>query len=412
MQAQVQNRFDVELYRRDFPTLHQEVYGKPLTYLDNGATTQKPKSVIERIARYYQQENSNVHRGVHFLSQQATTAFEEAREQVRAYLNAERHEEIIFTSGTTAGINLVAQSWGRKNLNAGDEVVITAMEHHANIVPWQMICEEKQAKLVVIPMDNTGTLITENLENYITPKTKMISVVHVSNVLGTVNPVELLIKKAREVGALCLVDGAQAVQHKKVDVTKLDADFYVFSGHKLFGPTGIGVLYGKYDILDSMPPFLGGGDMIKTVTFQKTTYNELPHKFEAGTPNIAAVLGLSEAIKYVEKIGLDAIELWEHEMLNYLTNSLTQFPEIEFIGTAEHKISAVSFNVAGAHPYDVGTLLDKMGVAVRTGHHCGQPIMDFFQIPGTVRASLAFYNTYADVDRLCEALKKVIPLVR
>jgi cysteine desulfurase/selenocysteine lyase len=412
MQAEVQERLNVEWYRRDFPTLHQEVYGKPLTYLDNGATTQKPKSVIERVAKYYDTENSNVHRGVHFLSQQATNEFEEARKLVQHYIGAEQSAEIIFTSGTTAGINLVANSWGRKNLKAGDEVVITAMEHHANIVPWQMICQETGAKLVVLPMDKTGSLIDDYIENLITEKTKMVSVVHVSNVLGTVNPVEKIIEKAHEVGALCLVDGAQAVQHKKVNVTTLDADFYVFSAHKLFAPTGVGVLYGKSELLNDMPPFLGGGDMIKTVTFEKTTYNELPHKFEAGTPNIAGVIGLGEAIKYVNTIGIEKIELWENELLAYLTESLKQFPEIEFVGTAKNKTSAVSFNVSGAHPYDVGTLLDKMGVAVRTGHHCGQPIMDFFGIPGTVRASLAFYNNFADVDRLVAALKKVIPLVR
>jgi len=412
MQTELNERLNVEWFRQDFPTLHQEVNGKPLSYLDNGATTQKPKQVIERIGRYYENENSNVHRGVHYLSQMATSAFEEARQAVANYLGANRNEEIIFTKGTTESINLVSQSWGRKNLNPGDEVLVTAMEHHANIVPWQIICAERGASLKVIPMDNTGTLILDNIDQLINEKTKFVSIIHVANALGTINPVEFIIDKAHKVGALVLVDGAQSVQHLKINLKDLDADFFTFSAHKLYGPTGVGVLFGKYDVLDAMPPYQSGGDMIKTVSFEKTTYNELPHKFEAGTPNIAGVLGLAEAIKYVNGIGLNLISNWENELLSYLTESLANFNEIEFVGTAKNKTSVVSFNVKGAHHYDVGTLLDKLGVAVRTGHHCAQPVMDFFKIQGTIRASLSFYNNFADVDRLTAALKKVIPLVR
>ena len=397
--------FDVERIRKDFPILHQQVNGCPLVYFDNGATSQKPQSVIDSIVHYYSAYNSNIHRGVHHLSQLATSAYEQAREEIRAFIQAKSADEIIFTRGTTEGINLIAQTWGRNYLKQGDEIVITAMEHHANIVPWQMLCEQTGAVLKVIPMDNRGELILEEAEKMIGVRTRLLAMMHVSNALGTINPVKQLIQLAQKFGAMTLVDGAQAVPHFPVNVQELDCDFYVFSAHKVLGPTGIGVLYGKLQLLNEIPPWQGGGDMIRTVSFEKTTYNDSPLKFEAGTPNICGSIAMAEGIRYWNALNHDAV--WEHEqlLLHYATERLKEIDRLKIIGEAAHKVPVISFLIDGLHPYDVGFILDKKGIALRTGHHCAQPIMDFFGIPGTLRASFSFYNTTSEIDRMIESIK-------
>jgi len=398
--------FDVEKIRSDFPVLHREVNGNPLTYLDNGASSQKPKQVIDRMTRYYEHEHANIHRGVHHLSQRATDAYEQVREATCNYLNAASSREVLFTRGTTESINLVASSWGRHFLREGDEIIVSTMEHHSNIVPWQMICEEQGAKLKVIPISRAGELDMEALQGLLNERTRLVSVVHVSNALGTINPVEEIIKLAHQHDALVLLDGAQALPHMKVDVSALDVDFYAFSAHKMLGPTGLGILYGKESLLNSMPPYQGGGEMIERVTFEKTTYNELPFKFEAGTPNIADAIAFGSALEYYDE--LDQNELIAHEqgLLAYASGRLSQIEGIEFVGTARDKAGVLSFNLKDVHPFDVGTILDQMGIAVRTGHHCTQPLMDFYGITGTVRASFAFYNNQSDVDALVGGVEK------
>ncbi|WP_079642040.1 cysteine desulfurase [Sphingobacterium nematocida] len=404
--------FDIHKVRADFPLLKREVNGKPLVYLDNGATTQKPQSVIDAIIHYYSDMNSNVHRGVHYLSQISTDAFEVTRRKVKDFINAEEEVEIIITKGTTDSINLVAQCYGKAFIGEGDEIVISAMEHHSNIVPWQMLCEEKGAVLKVIPMDDRGMLDMEAYRKLLSDKTKIVSVTYVSNALGTINPVEEIISLAHENGTPVLLDAAQAVQHIAIDVQKLDVDFLVFSGHKMYAPTGVGVLYGKAKWLNAMPPYQGGGDMIKDVSFEKTTYNVLPFKFEAGTPNIEAGICLAAAIDYITEIGIDRIKVYEDELLAYATEQLQDIEGVRIIGTADKKSSVLSFVVDGVHPYDIGVILDKLGIAVRTGHHCAQPIMDQFAIPGTVRASLAMYNTKEDVDTFIAGLKRALNMLR
>lgn len=411
MADSVKKPFNVREIREQFPALRQTIYGKNLIYFDNGATSQKPQVVLDAINRYYSKDNANIHRGVHYMSQKATGEFEEARKTIQLYLNAKKSEEIIFTKGTTDSINLVAFSFGEL-LTAGDEIVITAMEHHSNIVPWQMLCERKNLKLRVAPINSKGELIIDEFDKLLNPKTKLISVTHISNTLGTINPVKDLIKKAHAVGAKVLIDGAQSIQHLKVDVRDLDCDFYTFSSHKVFGPTGIGVLYGKEAILDSMPPYQGGGDMIAKVTFERTTYNELPHKFEAGTPHIAGGICLGEAIRFLSSQDLDGIQKHEKYLADYAQDMLDTFEGVRIIGEAKEKTSVVSFVVDKIHPFDIGTLLDKQGVAVRTGHHCTQPLMDFFKIPGTVRASFAFYNTKEEVDIFIAAVEKSISILK
>ena len=394
------------MQREDFKILGQEVNNRPLVYLDNAATTQKPESVINAISEYYRTINSNIHRGVHHLSQLATTRFEEAREAIRRYINAKNSYEIIFTRGATESINLIANSICRAYLKAGDEVIVSEMEHHANIVPWQMACEIAGANLKVLPFDDSGVLMIEKLEELITPKTKIISITHISNSLGTINPIEKVIRIAHSHNIPVMIDGAQAVSHEKVDVQQLDCDFYCFSGHKMYAPMGIGVLYGKEKWLNTMPPYQGGGEMIQQVTFEKTTYNELPFKFEAGTPAVSDVIGLHTAIQYIEKLGIDKILQHEQKLLQYATEQLSVIEGLRIYGTAPQKAAIISFNLEGIHPYDVGVIIDHLGVAVRTGHHCTQPVMQHFQIPGTVRASFALYNTQEEVDRLVEAVKK------
>jgi cysteine desulfurase/selenocysteine lyase len=405
--TQFRTGFDVEKIREDFPILKQRVYGKPLVYLDNAATTQKPRAVIEAIQKYYSEENANVHRGVHFLSEKATQAYEGARSRIRQFINASKDREIIFVRGTTEGINLVVNSYGRQYVQRGDEIIISAMEHHSNIVPWQMLCEEKGAHLRVIPMNDAGELLIDEYEKLLNERTKFVSIVQVSNSLGTINPVRQIIQMAHNYGIPVLIDGAQAVQHIPVDVKDLDCDFYVFSGHKIFGPTGIGVLYGKEKWLEAMPPYQGGGDMILSVTFEKTTYNTLPAKFEAGTPHIEGGIGLGVAIDYVSKIGLNNIAAYEHELLTYATEALSEIEGLRIIGTAKEKASVLSFVLEGVHPHDIGTILDTEGIAIRTGHHCTQPVMQRFGIPATARASLAFYNTKEDIDTLVRGIYKV-----
>lgn len=404
--------YDVDNVRGDFPILKREVNGKPLIYLDNSATTQKPDLVIEAIHHYYSHQNSNIHRGVHHLSQEATSAYEEAREKVRRFINAPSKEQVLFTKGTSDSINLVASSFGRKFLNEGDEVIISGMEHHSNIVPWQMICEERGAILKVIPVSDKGELNMEEYEAMLSEKTKIVSVVHVSNSLGTVTPVKEIIEKAHTRNIPVFIDGAQAAPHMKIDVQELNADFYAFSAHKMFGPTGIGVLYGKEKLLDSMPPYQGGGDMIETVTFEKTTYNELPHKFEAGTPHIAGGIGLGYAIDYINQIGLDNIWKYEHELLAYATKRMEDVEGLRIIGQAVNKASVISFLVEGTHPYDIGMILDKLGIAIRTGHHCTQPLMERFEIPGTARASFALYNRKEEVDALVNGIAKAANMLK
>lgn len=397
---------DIQKYRQDFPALHQEIYGYPLVYLDNAATTQKPKQVLDALSQYYAYDNSNVHRGVHHLSQKATDQFEQARITIQQFLNAKHEHEIVFTKGTTEGINLVAATFGRTFLKPGDAVIISALEHHSNIVPWQLICDQQDAELRVIPMNDRGELILEEFGKMLDEKVKIVSVGYVSNALGTVNPVREIIQRAHQFDIPVLLDAAQAVQHIPIDVQDLDVDFLVFSSHKIFGPTGMGVLYGKEKWLDIMPPYQGGGEMIETVTFEKTTFNKLPFKFEAGTPHIAGAIGLDIALRYVRKIGLKKIHAYENELLEYAISELATIEGLKFIGQAQHRAGAISFLLDGIHPFDTGEILDKMGIAVRTGHHCTEPIMGFFQIPGTVRASFSFYNNKADVDRLKEGILK------
>lgn len=400
--------FDVEKIRKDFPILKTRVHDKPLVYLDNAATSQKPISVIKKAQEYYSSMNSNIHRGVHALSQVSTEAHESARIKIKKFINALGKNEVIFTRGTTESINLVAQTYGRANLKEGDEVIISHMEHHSNIVPWQLICEEKNAKLKIIPINDDGELIFEEFEKLISDRTKIISIVHISNSLGTVNPIEKIIKLAHQNKIPVLIDAAQSIVHMPIDVQKLGCDFLAFSGHKIYGPTGIGVLYGKIDLLDAMPPYQGGGDMIANVKFSGTTYNELPFKFEAGTPNIGGAIGLGEAIDYVNKIGIENIALHEQELLDYATDAVSEVPGLKIIGTAKEKVGVLSFVLDNVHPHDIGTFLDFEGVAIRTGHHCTQPVMDRFSIPATSRASFAMYNTKEEIDVLVNGLKKIV----
>ena len=395
--------FDVAEVRKDFPILDQTVHGYPLAYLDNAASAQKPRAVIDAISRFYLADYSNIHRGVHALSERSTRLYEEARIKIQHFVHAADPHEIVFTRGTTEGINLVAQTWGRRNLGAGDEVLISALEHHSNIVPWQMLAEEKGARLRVAPVNERGEV--EGFE--LTDRTRLVAMAHISNVLGTIVPVREVVKQAHARGIPVLVDGAQAIPHMRVDVQELDCDFYVFSSHKLYGPTGIGILYGKMAQLEAMPPYQGGGDMIRTVTFEKTTYNTPPFKFEAGTPDIAGVIGLGAAIDYVHEIGMENMAAHEAELLEYATRELEKIEGLRILGTAKHKAAVISFVLEGIHPHDVGTILDRYGVAVRTGHHCAQPLMDRFGVPATTRASLAFYNTRQDVDALVGAIHKV-----
>ncbi len=404
--------FDVESIRNDFPILKQLIHGKPLCYLDNAATTQKPKVVINSLVNYYSTINSNIHRGVHFLSGTATDAYENARLKVKNFINAASEKEIIFTRGATESINLVANSFGRSNLNEGDEIIISAMEHHSNIVPWQLIAAEKKAVIKVIPITDEGEIIFDEFEKLISDKTKIISVVYVSNSLGTINPVKQIIETAHKHNIPVLIDAAQAVNHLPVDVQKLDCDFLAFSGHKIYGPTGIGVLYGKENLLDLMPPFMGGGDMISKVTFEKSTYNDLPFKFEAGTSNIAGAIGLGTALDYVSSIGIEIISKYETEILNYASQSLAEVEGLKIIGNSKNKSAVISFVFDNIHPHDIGTFLDFEGVAVRTGHHCTQPVMDRFNIPATTRASLAMYNTKDEIDVLVNGLKKIIEVFK
>ena len=398
---------DVVTIRSDFPILEHEVHGKPLVYLDNAATSQKPRPVIDAISRFYANTNANVHRGVHTLSVRATELYEGAREKSRAFINAAEAAEIVFVRGTTEAINLVASSFGAARVRAGDEVIISAMEHHSNIVPWQMLCQRSGAKLRVIPIDRRGEIKLDEYRKLLNERTRIVAVSHVSNSLGTVNPVDEIISLAHERGIPVLIDGAQAVPHFRVDVRALDADFYAFSGHKMFGPTGAGVLYARKSLLESLPPYQGGGDMIASVTFEKTTYNVLPHRFEAGTPDIAAVVGLGAAIDYIHALGYDAIESYENELVAYAADALARVPGVTLVGTPTHRVGVVAFTVEGIHPHDAGMILDHEGIAIRAGHHCTQPLMDFFEVPATNRASFAFYNTRAEVDRLVAALAKV-----
>lgn len=403
--------FNVEAIRRDFPILDAHVNGRPLVYFDNAATSQKPLVVINAIEEYYKATNSNVHRGLHYLSNKATNEFEESRKVIAAHLNAS-HDEIIYTRGTTESINLVAFSFGEAFIKSGDEIIISYMEHHSNIVPWQMLCERKNAVLKVIPITEEGELILDEYKKLLSPKTKLVAVTHVSNTLGTINPVEEIIEEAHAKNIPVLLDGAQAAPHMKIDVKKLDVDFYCFSGHKIFGPTGIGILYGKSKWLSQLPPYQGGGEMIRAVTFAKTTYSEPPLRFEAGTPNIEASIVLAQAINYINKIGLDAIAMHEHNLLEYATEKVQKIEGSRIIGTAQNKSSVISFVVEGIHPSDIGILLDKQGVAVRTGHHCTQPLVDFYKIPGTARASFAFYNTFEEIDIFVKALNKAIAMLK
>lgn len=407
----VSPKLDVERIREDFPILHQEVYGKPLVYLDNAASSQKPKQVIDTISNYYQTTHANIHRGVHYLSEKATAQYEAARETARQFINAGSVQEINFVRGTTEAVNLVAQAYGRKFLKPGDAILITAMEHHSNIVPWQMLCEQTGAELRVLPVCEDGTWDMDELPQLLDEKVQLVSAVHVSNTLGTINPVKELIQQAHSANAVVILDGAQAAPHMNIDVQDLDVDFYAFSGHKVFGPTGIGVLYGKTDLLDKMDPYMGGGEMIRNVSFAKTTYNDLPYKFEAGTPNIAGGIGLGAALEYVQQLGLDNIAAYEQDLLCYANEKLESIEGIRFIGTAPDKASVISFLIGDHHPYDVGVLLDKQGIAIRTGHHCTEPLMGRFSIPGTCRASFAFYNTKEEVDRLVKGLEKAVGML-
>ncbi len=403
---------DVEALRRDFPILARKIHGHPLVYLDNAATTQKPESVIEAIADMYRRSYANIHRGVHTLSVEATDAYEQAREKVRAFVNAAETGEIVFVRGTTEAINLVAQTFGRQRVGEGDEVVVSALEHHSNIVPWQLLCDEKRAHLKVLPIDRTGEIRVEELERLLTPRSRIVAIAHVSNALGTLLPVRRIIEIAHARGVPVLVDGAQAVPRLAVDVRALGCDFYAFSAHKVYGSTGVGVLYGRAELLDAMPPYQGGGDMISSVTFAKTTWNVLPYKFEAGTPNIVGAIGFGAAIAYLAKIGLENVTAHETDLLDYATRSLTALPGLNVIGTAREKIGVLSFTLDGIHPHDIGTVLDQEGIAIRTGHHCAQPVMEFFGIPATARASFALYNTRGEIDALVEGIRKVQRMFR
>ena len=402
--SQTAASLDVQAIRKDFPILDQEIFGHPLAYLDNAASSQSTRQVVEAMSNFYYKDRANVHRGVHALSQRATDLYEGARVKAQRFLNAESYQEIIYVRGTTEGLNLVASAYGRANVGAGDEVIISAIEHHSNIVPWQMLCDEKGARLRVIPMNDCGELMYDEYLKLLNERTKIVAVNHVSNALGTINPVAEIIEKAHEVGAVTVIDGAQAVPHMPVDVRELDADFYTFSSHKVFGPTGIGILYGKRALLEATPPYQGGGDMIASVTFEKTTYNELPYKFEAGTPNIADPIGLGVALDYVQEIGLDRAAAYEGELLDYATEKVGALDGVTLVGTAANKASVMSFTIDGGQPHDAGTILDREGVAIRAGHHCAQPVMDFFCVPATVRASFAFYNTREEIDQLANAV--------
>ncbi|HUD64839.1 MAG TPA: cysteine desulfurase [Candidatus Sulfotelmatobacter sp.] len=399
--------FDVERVRADFPILRQQVRGCPLVYLDNAATSQKPKAVIDAIVRYYEHDNSNIHRGVHYLSERATEEYEAARKVLQSFLGAARPAEIIFVRGATEAINLVAQTYGRTHVAAGDEVLITAMEHHSNIVPWQLLCEEKGAKLRVAPINDDGDLVLEEFEPLLGPRTKIVAVGHISNALGTVNPVATITRMAHAKKIPVLVDGAQAVPRVAVNVQELDCDFYAFSGHKAYGPTGIGVLYGKAALLEQMPPYQGGGDMISSVTFEKTIYNKVPHKFEAGTPNISGAVGLRAAIEYLDHVGMDNIAAHEHELLEYATDAISEIPGVRLVGTAKQKAGVISFVMDGVHPHDIGTILDQEGIAIRTGHHCAQPVMERFGVDATARASFGLYNTKQEIEALVRGIQKV-----
>lgn len=402
------NTYNVKIVREDFPILKKLIHGKPLCYLDNAATAQKPQTVIDALNNFYLSQNANVHRGVHHLSQVSTKAFEDTRIKIKDFINAKSEKEIIFTRGTTESINLVANSWGRQNIKEGDEIIISHMEHHSNIVPWQLLCQEKKAKLRVVPVNDRGELIFEEYKKLLNDKTKLVSIVFISNSLGTINPVDKIIQAAHAIGVPVLLDAAQAITHTNIDVQKLDCEFLAFSGHKLYGPTGIGVLYGKEKFLDEMPPYLGGGDMIAKVTFEKTTYNELPYKFEAGTSNIAGAIGLGAAIDYVNKIGMHNISDHENKLLRYATDLISEIKGLKIIGTASEKCSIISFTLENIHPHDIGTYLDYEGIAIRTGHHCTQPLMHRFNIPATSRASFAMYNTIEEIDYFIQSLKKVI----
>jgi len=399
--------FDVQKVRADFPILRREVHGHPLVYLDNAATSQKPKAVIDAIVRYYEEDNANIHRGVHYLSERATRDFEDARKAVQLFLHAAHTSEIVFVRSATEAINLVAQTYGRVHVGADDEVLITAMEHHSNIVPWQLLCDQKRAKLRVAPINERGELILEEFERLLSPRTKIVAVSHVSNALGTVNPIAAIVKMAHARNIPVLIDGAQAVPRLAVNVQELDCDFYVFSGHKAYGPTGIGVLYGKSALLEAMPPYQGGGDMISSVTFAKTIYNKVPHKFEAGTPDMAGAVGLHAAIDYLHGLGMENIAAYEHELLTYATEAISALPGVRIIGTAKEKAGVLSFVVEGIHPHDIGTILDQEGIAIRAGHHCAQPVMEFFNVDATARASFGLYNTKEEIDALARGIEKV-----
>jgi cysteine desulfurase/selenocysteine lyase len=402
--------FDVDRIREDFPVLRQQVHGKPLVYLDSAATSQKPKAVIDTVTQYYLAENSNVHRGIHFLSERATQAFEDARAKVARFLNASDAKEIIFVRGATEGINLIAQSYGKMRLKAGDEILLTAMEHHSNIVPWQMLCQETGAVLRVVPINDHGELLIDDYEKLLNARTRLVSVVHVSNALGTINPVKQIVEMAHSRGVPVVIDGAQAAPHLPVDVQELDCEFYVLSGHKLFGPTGIGIVFGKAHLLEAMPPYQGGGDMILSVTFEKTLYNVVPFKFEAGTPHIAGAIGLGAAIDYLAGVGLERISAYERELLAYATDAVSTIPGLRIIGTAKEKAGVLSFVLDGIHAHDIGTILDQEGIAIRTGHHCAQPVLQRFGVPATARASVAFYNTAREIDALVQGIHKVTDL--
>ena len=408
----ISKAWDVEQVRSQFPILHRKVKGKELVYLDNAATTQKPQQVIDALSGYYSGYNANIHRGIHTLADEATAAFERTRDNVRSFINAENREEIIFTSGTTQGINLVASSWGRKNVKKGDEVLISSLEHHSNIVPWQMLCEEKEAVLKVIPVTEEGEIDLEEFRKLLSYKTKIVAVNHASNALGTINPIKHIIAEAKKFGAAVLIDGAQSAAHLEIDVQELGMDFFVFSAHKMYGPTGVGVLYGRKDVLNAMPPYLGGGEMIKEVTFEKTTYNELPYKFEAGTPNIADVIAFGVAIDFINQTGKRGIHKHETFLLYMATSMLREIDGLKIIGTAKEKVSVISFVIEGLHPQDIGILLDNAGIAVRTGHHCTQPLMACYNIPGTTRASFAAYNTEEEVEKLAAGIQKVIKILK
>ena len=405
-------KLNIDQIRADFPVLHQQVNKAPLVYFDNAATTQKPKAVMDALTAYYEQDNANIHRGIHTLAERATTAYELTRKKLAAFLNAPSTDQIIFTSGTTAGINLVAQTFGRANVGKGDQIIVSNLEHHSNIVPWQMIAEEKGAEIKVIPVSDEGVLDIEALKGLLNPKVKLVAVNHVSNAIGTINPIAEIISLAHAVGAKVLIDGAQSVAHLAVDVQALDLDFFVFSAHKLFGPTGVGVLYGKRELLEAMPPYQGGGEMIKEVSFSGTTYNELPYKFEAGTPNIADVIAFGAALDYVQAIPAEALAAQEEALLAYATEKLQSIPGLKIVGTAPEKIAVISFVVDGVHPQDIGVLLDKFGIAIRTGHHCAQPLMQRYDLVGTCRASFSFYNTFEEIDRFVLCLEKTLQMLQ